>query len=155
MTPDAWYNQYTKCLWSRGVILNNDSKNEKIFKTIMKTHNVDALFVDTTRSRQSSSTFIEDQTVLAKLVDEQIEYVSMYGHDTEHEKYSAICQYVDEIRFTNWGVINDDFEPLEGKHCVGLCLNDNDADCDGTWKSLDCDVNLNFICQVQCKLKCC
>ena len=55
----------------------------------------------------------------------------------------------------NWGVINDHLEPLEGKHCVGLCLNDNDADCDGTWKSLDCDVNYNFICQVQCKLKCC
>ena len=145
MTPDTWYNQYTNCLWSRGVILNNESKNEKVLKKLIKTHNVDALFVD-------AESFSEDQTLLAKLVNEQLEYISMYGHDTEHEKYSAICQYVEEIRFTNWGVINDQFEPLEGKNCVGLCLDEN-VDCDGTWKSIDCDTNHNFICQVQCKFE--
>ena len=146
MTPDTWYNQYTNCLWSRGVILNNESKNEKVLEKLMKAHNVDALFVD-------AASFSEDQTLLAKLVNEQLEYISIYGHDTEHEKYSAICQYVEEIRFTNWGVINDQFEPLEGKNCVGLCLDDNDVDCDGTWKSIDCDTNHNFICQVQCKFE--
>ena len=150
MTPDTWYNQYRSCKLSRGTVLKRNSENEKIIKSLMATHNLNAIFVDPENFSKSVS-FIEDHSLLAKLLNDQLEYISIYGHDSGNEKYSAICQYIGDIKFTKWGITNDQFEPLEDKNCLGLCVNDDDANCDGSWKTMDCESNHNFICQVQCK----
>ena len=57
---------------------------------------------------------------------------------------------VGETKFTNWGTTDRKNEPLDGNECVALCFDDNDSNCDGSWRVEDCTSELNFVCQVQC-----
>ena len=52
----------------------------------------------------------------------------------------------EEIAFTNWGTLQNEFEPLADKTCATMCTTD---DCDFNWHTSDCTEQLSFICEVQ------
>ena len=62
---------------------------------------------------------------------------------------------VGDISYTNWGITNDVLEPSDdtSKKCIQTCLDYNDADCNGKWKTEDCTSTLSYICQAPCKKK--
>ncbi len=56
---------------------------------------------------------------------------------------------VGDIKFTNWGITSDVFEPLDdGKKCAKICSSTN---CDYTWRTTNCDDSLKYICGIPFK----
>ena len=57
----------------------------------------------------------------------------------------------EDIPFTNWGITEEQFEPLNESNllCASICLG-NECD-DHAWKTVSCDTPQQFICQVDCK----
>ena len=49
----------------------------------------------------------------------------------------------EEIAFTNWGTLQNEFEPLADKTCAKMCT----SDCDFHWHTSDCTESLPFICE--------
>ena len=57
----------------------------------------------------------------------------------------------EDIPFTNWGITEEQFEPLNESNllCASICLG---SECDDhAWKTVSCDTPQQFICQVDCK----
>ena len=45
------------------------------------------------------------------------------------------------------------FEPIDdtSKKCAKICVDENNAECDGQWRVEDCSSTLNYVCQIPCK----
>ena len=45
------------------------------------------------------------------------------------------------------------FEPIgdTSKKCAKICVDENNAECDGQWRVEDCSSTLNYVCQIPCK----
>ena len=117
------------------------------------------------------TTLIKNHVIVATLLSGTFSYASSNGH----EKEDAICEFgksfitsyshfksynvtisifvlVGDIAHTNWGITNDEFEPIDKntKKCIKMCIDDNSVGCDGQWKSEDCETALNYVCQIPC-----
>ena len=60
---------------------------------------------------------------------------------------------VRDIPFTNWGITNEEFEPIDddSKKCIKTCLDNANPNCDGSWKTADCNMPIKYVCEGGCK----
>ena len=114
MSVDSWYNQYIKCLRSRGTLLSfyENPINVKVAKTLMNAYSISAIFMGMQKHQSDDvwspdwyqsletnfsvkedliSSFINSNVLVAELSDDNFVLSSMYGH-AESPK-AAICEF--------------------------------------------------------------
>ena len=77
----------------------------------------------------------------------------LYNAPIYYQLHETFYPLVGDITYTNWGVTNDMFEPIDdtSKKCAKICVDENNAECDGQWRVKDCSSTLNYVCQIPCK----
>ena len=77
----------------------------------------------------------------------------MYNALTSILLHKTFYLSVGDITYTNWGVTNDMFEPIDdtSKKCAKICVDENNAEYDGQWRVEDCSSTFNYVCQIPCK----
>ena len=115
---------------------------------------------------------IHEHGIISKINanNDGFDYLPTYA--SPDEKYPAICVYLEDIAFTNWGVSGANFEPLGNKiviffqshyikyflfnfcfnfideECAKICSSPN---CDNSWRAISCTETLPYICEKNLK----
>ena len=161
--------QQKKCDLYRGKLLDTSphlTKNVLLALKIMTDYSADTIFSGVSQLVNGSyvndmsyserkltlqsniETFLDEYGVLSKINSGSNGFDYFPTYASPKTKHPAICEHFEEITFTNWGISNNEFEPIDGKDCAKLC---SSADCDYTWRGIDCSESLQYICETDLK----